>query len=144
MKESVFLEICSEISDPDDPTGPERTRLRAEGTLSECAGTRILSYRETGESGATDCVVTERSDGVVTVLRRGASEACLIFEAGKEHLTVYTVAPYRFDAAVRTESVFSSHERDHGELSLRYRLIFGGAPRLCRLTLRYRKRGFSD
>ncbi len=93
-----------------------------------------LTYTERGEGGEVNSEITLR-DGAITVLRTGAIESEMRFVCGREHSSVYSVPPYKFDMTVTPRRIRTSFLVSGGELDLYYNMRIGGASKAVRMRI---------
>ncbi len=109
----------------------EPLEILTEGSLYISKNGRVtLSYEETefsGMEGAKTSVVFDKTnDGLVTMMRSGALNTALVFEAGSRHICVYQTPYMPFELCVHTLNV-ENHLLDEGRLYLDYIIEFRGA-----------------
>ena len=112
----------------------EKNTVYVEGDFHLTDDGALISYTESGEGGSVDSTIT-LSGGSVCVTRRGAIESEIHFTEGKEHRSVYSVPPYKFDAVVTTRRIRSLLSEDGGSLDLFYNMKIGGADKSARMKI---------
>lgn len=94
-----------------------------------------LRYSEKDESGAeTHSDISVKGD-TVSVKRSGGVESLMEFCEGEEHLSVYSVPPYRFDAKIETKRVRLDIGEAGGKIELIYLMTIGGAQKKARMKI---------
>jgi uncharacterized beta-barrel protein YwiB (DUF1934 family) len=112
----------------------ERTASEAEGFLRYSDGEVLLTYCEENEGGRADSEIYCK-DGVVKVVRQGAIESEMIFEEGVLHSSIYSLPPYKFDAAITAKRVRCDVGCDGGKIDLLYNMKIGGAEKTTRMKI---------
>lgn len=128
--------VTAELDDAGLVAGEEeRNDTRAVGYLHIYDdGRYLLTYAEEGEGGklTTEIAVTGRK---VTVSRKGAIESSMEFEEGREHHSVYSIPPYRFDAVIETKRINLELSDQKSRIELHYNMKIGGATRSARMKI---------
>ena len=138
MLKKVKLKIESVIDNltPEGlPEGePERAVSECLGSLRTDGARASLTYTEKSEGGdiRSEIICLE---GQVTVIRSGAIESELCFIEGETHHSIYSVPPYKFDAAVRTKRVKVEISDNDGKIDLLYNMTVGGAEKAARMKI---------
>ena len=135
----VAVKVSSVIEELDDAGlvvgESERTETKAVGYLHiHDNGRYLLTYTESGEGGTVTTeinVVGKR----VTVSRKGAIESSMEFEEGREHSSIYSIPPYRFDAAIEAKRVTLDLSEHKSRIELIYNMKIGGAVRSARMKI---------
>ena len=134
----VKIKIESMIENLDEaglPIGDtERTASEANGYLRYADGEVLLTYCEENEGGRADSEIYYRN-GIVKVVRHGAIESEMIFEEGVTHSSIYSLPPYKFDAAITAKRVRADIGCDGGKIDLLYNMKIGGAEKTTRMKI---------
>lgn len=132
------IKIKSKIEELDDAGlgmgAPEVSESSLSGYYYYSDGTKRLSYTERGEGGEVNTELTV-SEGVVTVSRSGAIESEMRFENGREHSSLYSVPPYKFDMTVSPRRIRCELSLSGGEIDLYYNMKIGGANKAVRMRI---------
>ena len=138
MLKKVKLKIESTIYDlgPQElPEGePEKTVLECFGSLFITYGRTSITYTENSEGGSIRSEII-CLNGQVTVIRSGAIESELCFVEGETHHSMYSIPPYKFDAAVEAKRVRVDINENEGTLDLLYNMEIGGAKKAARMKI---------
>ena len=118
----------------------ERTESSAVGYIHIFDGEQLLTYAEE-QQGQKTVTEIKIKDGSVRVIRRGAIESDMFFDEGSAHKSLYTLAPYKFDAEVRTKKIRGGFDADGGKLTLIYDMSIGGADKSVRMSIEIKPRG---
>lgn len=138
MLKKVKLKIESVIENLSTAGLPEG---EPEKTVSECFGSiRItdgrvsVTYTEKNEGGdvRSEIICINSS---VTVIRSGAIESKFCFTEGETHHSIYSIPPYKFDAAVRAKRVRVDISESDGKIDLLYNMAIGGAEKAARMKI---------
>ena len=113
---------------------PEKNESSFTGYLHVFDDAVLITYTETQDS-ATVTSEIKCEGNRVRVLRRGAIVSDMLFTEGEAHKSVYTVAPYSFDAEVTAKKVRCEIGKDGGKLHILYNMRIGGADKKCRMTI---------
>ena len=138
MLKRVSLKIESAIDNLSPAGLPEG---ECEKSVSECQGSLRISdgvisvtYSEQSEGGEIRSEIVCQG-GSVTVRRSGAIESEMCFTEGEIHRSVYSIPPYRFDAAVKAKRVRAEVTEDGGSIDLIYNMRIGGAEKSARMKI---------
>lgn len=112
----------------------ERSVSEVDGIFAYSDGEIIINYTEDGEGGRVISEIRAYPE-LVCVKRSGAIESELHFKEGEEHLSVYSVPPYKFDACVKTRRIRRALTEDGGSLELFYNMKIGGADKSARMKI---------
>lgn len=137
-KLKVYVKIESYIENLDDAGiaegDGERSKSFATGVYEYSGEMAILSYSESDESGKSDTVIRVEGE-TVTVCRSGAITSELRFKEGESHSSIYSVAPYSFDATVKARRVRINLNEEGGQIDLIYNMKIGGAEKSARMKI---------
>ena len=131
-KKSFDITVSSTIENLGEDT--EVTEISAAATVTYSENGTEISYRESGEGGDTQTVITVSGE-CVTVARHGALESVLVFREGEVTSSIYAVGPYKFDAEIKTKKIRNSLSELGGTLALYYDMTVGGAKKWIRMKI---------
>ena len=138
MLKRVGVKIESVIDDLGPSGLPEgesdKSVVNAMGALRINDGVTTLTYSESTEGGEVRSEIICRR-GEVTVKRSGAIESELLFIEGQIHRSVYSIPPYKFDAAVKAKRVRVEIGDTEGRIDLIYNMMIGGAEKAARMKI---------
>ncbi len=131
----IKIKITSSIKNEGEAS-PERTSEEALGIMHTDAGGEVkrITYKTSAEGVITETVI-ELYGTAVRLIRSGAVESNIVFEAGTTHPSLYKIPPYAFDMSVATERLESSLSKDGGELLLLYKMQLGGMEKACKMQI---------
>ncbi len=131
----VKIKISSQVKNEGDPI-PERTEEEVLGIMRSDAneGALRISYKTASEGAATETAM-ELYGSSVRLIRSGAVESNILFEAGKSHASLYRIPPFSFDMSVKTTRLENNLAHRGGSLILEYEMKIGGAKKLCFMHL---------
>ena len=122
--------LSSDLSDGES----EKTEISPEGFLKISDEEIVITYSEMTEGGKVISDITVK-DGSVRVKRVGAVVSDMYFEEGLVHKSLYTVAPYSFDAEILTKKIRNNLTRDGGRLDIFYNMKIGGADKYVKMRI---------
>ncbi len=122
MEKNVIISIKGKQSYPD--SRPEVIELVTEGTLEDRGEEGItLSYQESPVTGLEGTLTTIQVEPRrVTLLRVGALNSQMVFEEGKQHLSVYETPYGALSVGVRPRKVHTSLDGRGGDVTIYYAL----------------------
>lgn len=125
MKKKVIISIQGKQNYPQRE--PEVIELVTEGTLEDWEGRSLaLSYRESEVTGLEGTQTTIQVEpGRVTLLRQGALNSQMIFEEGRQHLSLYETPYGALEIGIRTRKIHSSLNGQGGDVTIYYALEIG-------------------
>ena len=112
----------------------EKSVSEAMGIYRFYDGEAFINFSEQTEGGKARTEI-KCLGGTVTVRRDGAIESYMHFSEGESHHSVYTIAPYRFDATVTSKRVRIDLNSEGGEIDLVYNMTIGGADKNARMKI---------
>ena len=103
-------------------SSPDEVELVTSGTLKrDGAGGYIVSYAETeltGLEGTT--TVLQVSEGQVTLLRQGEVNSVMVFEEGRQHVSVYETPAGTLAITINTRRLRSELDAQGGDIEIQY------------------------
>lgn len=119
MCENVIISIKShQVYDEQEPDCIE---LVSAGTLEQTAEGYIITYQEselTGLEGTT--TVLRVSKGQVTLLRQGGVNSVMVFEEGRQHVSVYETPEGTLAISINTRRLRSALDDRGGDIEIQY------------------------
>ena len=119
MSENVVISITAcQMYDEQDP---DRIELVSAGTLEQTEEGYTLSYEEselTGLEGTT--TVLQVGPGQVTLLRQGGGNSVMVFEEGRQHVSVYDTPEGSLTVSVNTRRLRSDLGPQGGDIEIYY------------------------
>lgn len=119
MCEKVIISIKShQIYDEQEPDCIE---LVSAGTLEQTAEGYTITYQEselTGLEGTT--TVLRVSEGQVTLLREGGVNSVMVFEEGRQHVSVYETPEGTLAISINTRRLRSALDDRGGDIEIQY------------------------
>ena len=104
-----------------DDREPDCIELVSAGTLEQTEGGYTISYQEselTGLEGTT--TVLQVSEGQVTLLRQGGVNSVMVFEEGRQHVSVYETPEGTLAISVNTQRLRSALDAQGGDIEIQY------------------------
>ena len=104
-----------------DDREPDCIELVSAGTLEQTEGGYTISYQEselTGLEGTT--TVLQVSEGQVTLLRQGGVNSVMVFEEGRQHVSVYETPEGTLAISVNTQRLRSALDAQGGGIEIQY------------------------
>lgn len=122
MEKDVIISIQGKQSYPQTP--PEVIELVTEGKLEDRGEEGItLSYQESEVTGLEGTLTTIRVEPRrVTLLREGSVNSQMVFEEGRQHLSLYETPYGALEIGVRTRKMRSSLDSRGGDVTIYYAL----------------------
>ncbi len=122
MEKNVIISMQSKQSFPQ--CEPETVKLVTKGTLEDRGEDGIvLSYQESEASGLEGTLTTVLIEpGRVTVQRTGSVNSQMIFEEGKQHLSIYHTPYGALEVGLRTRKAHISMDGRGGDVTIYYTL----------------------
>lgn len=119
MSEDVVISIkAHQLYDEQEPDCME---LVSAGTLERTGEGYTLSYKEselTGMEGTTTVLQVE--EGQVTLLRQGEVNSVMVFEEGRQHVSVYDTPSGTLAVSVNTRRLRSDLGPQGGDIEIHY------------------------
>lgn len=119
MRENVVISIISyQMYDEQES---DRIELMSAGTLEQTEEGYILSYEEselTGLEGTTTVLRVE--PGQVTLLRQGEVNSVMVFEEGRQHVSVYDTPEGSLTVSIHTRRLRSDLGPEGGDIEIQY------------------------
>lgn len=119
MCENVIISIKShQIYDEQEPDCIE---LVSAGTFEQTAEGYTITYQEselTGLEGTT--TVLQVAEGQVTLLRQGEVNSVMVFEEGRQHVSVYETPAGTLTISVNTRRLRSALDAQGGDIEIQY------------------------
>lgn len=119
MRDNVIISIKShQIYDDREPDFIE---LVSAGTLEQTEEGYTIAYQEselTGLEGTT--TVLRVSDGQVTLLRQGGVNSLMVFEEGRQHVSVYETPEGTLAISINTQRLRSALDDQGGDIEIQY------------------------
>ena len=132
----AFIEsTVDELNEAGLSESSDKTATVADAIMKNDDDALVISYRESTEGGEVATKILLSGD-TVTVMRSGALESEFVFREGESHISLYKIAPYSFDAEIRTRRIRGSITEDGGEMTLIYDMTVGGAAKRVRMRIR--------
>ena len=100
---------------------PDVVELVTEGRLAREGSSYTLSYQEselTGLEGTT--TVLQVSEGQVTLLRQGEVNSVMVFEEGRQHVSVYETPAGTLAITINTRRLRSELDAQGGDIEIQY------------------------
>lgn len=139
MDRNVTLTLTGCQQDPDD--GETVTKLSAAAECFERNGALYILYEESTEDGGTVKSRIKLKNLLLEVTRKGAMNTCMIFEAGKEHMTEYATPFGNLQMGIRTHSVKTDQSDNELTITADYSLTTGGAEiSRCKISIKIHNR----
>ncbi len=124
MDKSVIISIRGKQSLQD--AGDETIELVTEGVLSKTEKGYALSYQESQLTGLEGTTTTFQVEGnQVTLLRTGAVNSQMVFQQGRQHLSLYNTPYGSLSIGVSTRRIRSTLDDCGGELLIDYAIQIG-------------------
>ena len=103
-------------------SAPEEVELVTAGTLKrDGAGGYTVSYQETELTGLEGTVTKLHiRDGQVTLLREGSINSQMVFEEGRQHLSMYETPYGALSIGINTRRMRSTLSESGGDLEIDY------------------------
>lgn len=122
MEKDVIISIQGKQSYPQTP--PEVIELVTEGKLEDRGEEGItLSYQESEVTGLEGTLTTIQVEPRrVTLLRVGSVNSQMVFEEGRQHLSLYETPYGALEVGVRTRKMRSSLNSRGGDVTIYYAL----------------------
>lgn len=122
MEKDVIISIQGKQSYPQYP--PEVIELVTEGKLEDRGEEGILlSYQESEVTGLDGTLTTIQVEpGRVTLLRVGSVNSQMVFEEGRQHISLYDTPYGALEIGVRTRKLHASLDRKGGDVTIYYAL----------------------
>lgn len=99
----------------------EEIELVTEGTITKKEDSYVIEYEESEISGMEGTKTTLKiCDNSVSLVREGSITSNLVFENGKEHVSLYGSEYGAFEVVVRTRKVNIKLQEGIGEVELEY------------------------
>lgn len=102
--------------------------LVSAGTLEQTENGFTISYQEselTGMEGTT--TVLQVTDGQVTLLRQGEVNSVMVFEEGRQHVSVYDTPAGALAISVNTRRLRSALNDQGGDIEIQYSIDIDSA-----------------
>ena len=117
----VYVEINGSVT-ADGET--DAMSYSTEGRLYKKSGKYYINYTEGLLSGGSECSTTIKVNpaGVVTMLRSGAANTQMIFEAGRSHISCYETECGNLTVNVTAGQVSIDMDDDGGSVDIHYNL----------------------
>ena len=127
--------------DEEDEDAPQSAEMMMEGRLVTTSLRAELVYHESELTGMEGSVTKIGFDldtpELVSMLRGGAVNTAMIFEAGRRHICVYNTPFSSFEVCIHTLEV-RNHILTSGELYLDYLIeIHGARTERCKMTVTF-------
>ncbi len=120
----VEIEFVSEQQYHDDR---ESSKLKAQGTLQEIDGIKVISYTEPDEEmGKCETVVKIINNNFIEMRRNGVYETVFLIEEGKTHSCIYRTPFGEMNMDIVAERVNAQIPDVSGKILLCYRLESNG------------------
>lgn len=119
MCENVIISIKS--NQIYDEREPDCIELISAGTLEQTGEGYTITYQEselTGLEGTT--TVLQVSEGQVTLLRQGGVNSVMVFEEGRQHVSVYETPEGTLAISVNTQRLRSALDAQGGDIEIQY------------------------
>ena len=135
MDRNVALTLTGCQRDPDG--GETVTELSAAAEYFERNGAIYILYEERTEDGGTAKSRIKLKDNLLKVTRKGSVNTCMLFEAGREHMTEYSTPFGNLQMGIFTHSVESDHSDNELTIVADYSLTADGAEiSRCKLSIK--------
>lgn len=126
MRENVIISIkAHQLYQEQEPDCME---LVSAGTLEQTNDGYIISYQEselTGMEGTTTVLQVEQ--GQVTLLRQGEVNSIMVFEEGRQHVSVYDTPAGALAISVNTRRLRSELNDQGGDIEIQYSIDIDSA-----------------
>ena len=119
MCENVIISIKS--NQIYDEREPDFIELISAGTLEQTEEGYTITYQEselTGLEGTT--TVLQVSEGQVTLLRQGEVNSVMVFEEGRQHVSVYETPAGTLAITINTRRLRSELDAQGGDIEIQY------------------------
>lgn len=119
MCENVIISIKS--NQIYEEREPDFIELISAGTLEQTEEGYTITYQEselTGLEGTT--TVLQVSEGQVTLLRQGGVNSVMVFEEGRQHVSVYETPEGTLAISVNTQRLRSALDARGGDIEIQY------------------------
>ena len=104
-----------------DDVDPDETKLMTEGTMEITDAGYLLSYQETELTGMEGTTTTfEVKEKQVILTRSGTVNSQMVFEAGKQHTSLYETPFGELPVDIRTSSLRHNLSERGGVMDIRY------------------------
>lgn len=121
--------------------GETVTELSAVAECFERNGSLYILYEESTEDGGMVKTRIKLKDSILEVARKGAMNTCMIFEAGREHMTEYTTPLGILQMGILTHSVETNQSDNRLAIEADYSLTNGGAEiSRCNISIKIHNR----
>lgn len=135
MNRNVQLTLTGRQQDPEG--GESVTELSAEAECFERNGALYIFYEEHTEDGGTVKSRIKLKGLLLEVARRGDVNTCMVFEAGREHMTEYATPSGTLHIGVLTHSVVTEPSKDELTVTADYSLTACGEEiSRCRISIK--------
>lgn len=124
MDKNVWLTLTGRQRNPED--GESVTELTADALYYERDGGLYILYEETAEDGSKTKNRIKLKDLLLEVTKKGAVDACMIFETGKEHTIEYATPFGILRMGILTHSVEVDQSDDRLTVAADYTLTGDG------------------
>ena len=104
-----------------DEREPDCIELVSAGTFEQTTEGYTITYQEselTGLEGTT--TVLQVSEGQVTLLRQGEVNSVMVFEEGRQHVSVYETPAGTLTISVNTRRLRSALDAQGGDIEIQY------------------------
>lgn len=126
MRENVIISIkAHQLYQEQEPDSME---LVSAGTLEQTENGYTISYQEselTGLEGTT--TVLQVAQGQVTLLRQGEVNSIMVFEEGRQHVSVYDTPAGALAISVNTRRLRSELNDQGGDIEIQYSIDIDSA-----------------
>lgn len=119
MRENVVISIKAHQLYQEQE--PDCVELVSAGTLERTENGYTLSYEEselTGLEGTTTVLQVE--EGQVTLLRRGEVNSVMVFEEGRQHVSMYDTPAGALTIGVNTRRLRTAFNDQGGDIEIQY------------------------
>ena len=139
MNRNVVLTLTGCQRDPEG--GETVTKLSAAAEYFERNGALYILYEESTEDGDTVKSRIKLKDLLLEVTRKGAMNACMIFEIGREHTTEYATPFGSLQMGILTHSVETDQSDNELTIVADYSLTTGGVEiSRCKISIKIHSR----
>ncbi len=105
-----------------------------DAALFSISGKTAVRFTESTEGGKITSEITFSPD-CITVKKSGAIESVMVFKAGCDYQSLYSIPPFSFDMKISTKAL-KCFESDSGiEATVLYRMEIGGASKSCSMKI---------
>lgn len=104
-----------------DERGPDFIELVSAGTFEQTEEGYTISYQEselTGLAGTT--TVLQVAEGQVTLLRLGEVNSVMVFEEGRQHVSVYETPEGTLTISINTQRLRAALDAQGGDIEIQY------------------------